>query len=183
MHARSVFIRAGPGAGGPPRLRTTRPVVVSCDVDAFAGQPDHESRARPCPLAGRSHRSHELLDHSELKAEQDQLEKTGVKFRAVLRAVNEGGRLEVSGSELVVSKANAVTLLIVAATDYRGGDPATACDQYLARAAKPYATLKSAHLADHEKLFRRVDVVLAPPAGDPTVESLPIDERLARYKK
>src|ERR1039458_6781720 len=60
--------------------------------------------------------------------------------------------------------------------------PATST-QSRARPAKPYSALKSAHLADHEKLFRRVDVVLAPPAGDPTVESLPIDERLARYKK
>src|ERR1017187_1966585 len=123
------------------------------------------------------------LTPDKLKAEQDQLEKTGVKFRAVLRAMNEGGRLEVSGSELVVSKANAVTLLIVAATDYRGGDPATACDQYLARAAKPYATLKRAHLADHEKLFRRVDLELAPPVSDSSIETLPTDERLARIKK
>jgi alpha-L-fucosidase 2 len=106
-----------------------------------------------------------------------------VKFRGILRAVNEGGQLSVSGSDLIVSKASAVTLLIVAATDYRGGDPASLCAQYLTRAAKPYATLKTAHLADHEKLFRRVDLELAPPASDPSVETLPIDERLARIKK
>ncbi len=123
------------------------------------------------------------LTPEKLKAEKDQLEPAGVKFRAVLRAVNEGGQVEVSGSELVVSNANAVTLMIVAATDYRGGDPAAACTQYLARAAKPYATLKAAHVADHEKLFRRVELELAPPAGDPSIETLPIDERLARLKK
>jgi alpha-L-fucosidase 2 len=123
------------------------------------------------------------LTPEKLKAEKDQLEPTGVKFRGVLRAINEGGRVEVSGTDLVVTKANAVTLLVVAATDYRGGDPVTACNQYLARAAKPYSTLKSAHLADHEKLFRRVEIVLAPPAADPGVENLPTDERLARLKK
>jgi alpha-L-fucosidase 2 len=123
------------------------------------------------------------LTPERLKAEKDQLEPTGVKFRAVLRAVNEGGQVEISGSDLIVSKANAVTLLIVAATDYRGGDPASACAQYLAGAAKPYSALKTAHLADHEKLFRRVELELAPPAGDPSVETLPIDERLARIKK
>jgi alpha-L-fucosidase 2 len=116
------------------------------------------------------------------KAERDQLEPTGVKFRGVLRAINAGGRVEVSGTDLIVSGANAVTLLVVAATDYRGGDPASACTRYLARAAKPYAALKTAHMADHEKLFRRVDLELASPAGGPTVESLPTDERLARIK-
>ncbi len=114
------------------------------------------------------------------KKETDQLEPTGVKFRGVLRAINEGGKVEVAGSDLIVTSANAVTLLVVAATDYRGGDPAAACAQYLVRAAKPYATLKAAHLADHQKLFRRVELDM--PAG-PTVETLPTDERLARLKK
>lgn len=115
------------------------------------------------------------------KKETDQLEPAGVKFRGVLRAINEGGKVAVSGTDLVVSNANAVTLLVVAATDYRGGDPATACARYLARAAKPYATLKAAHVADHDKLFRRVEVEL--PGPDPSVETLPTDERLARIKK
>ena len=101
----------------------------------------------------------------------------------MLRAVNEGGKVEISGADVVVTGANAATLLLVAATDYRGGDPAVACNHYLTRAAKPYDALKSAHLADHEKLFRRVEVVFAPPAGDPAVENLPTDERLARLKK
>jgi alpha-L-fucosidase 2 len=117
------------------------------------------------------------------KAERDQLEPSGVKFRAVLRAINEGGQVETSGSELTVSRANAVTLLIVAATDYRGDDPASACVRYLARAAKPYAALKAAHVADHQRLFRRVELELAPPAGSASIENLPIDERLARIKE
>ena len=74
------------------------------------------------------------LKPEQLKAERDQLEPTGVKFRALLRAVNEGGQVEISGSELVVTNANAVTLLLVAATNYHGGDPVAECDQYLAHA-------------------------------------------------
>ena len=50
------------------------------------------------------------LTPEKRKAETDQLEPTGVKFRGVLRAVNEGGKVEVSGTDLVVTKANAVTL-------------------------------------------------------------------------
>lgn len=123
------------------------------------------------------------LKPEQRKAEADQLEPTGVKFRAVLRAVNEGGQVEVSGSQLVVSNADAVTLLLVAATDYRGGDPATACDQYIKRASRPYATLKSTHLADHERLFRRVELEMTPATNASEIESLPIDERIARVKQ
>ena len=81
------------------------------------------------------------------------------------------------------SKADAVTLILVAATDYRGGDQATACDQYLARAAKPYAVLKTAHVADHNKLFQRVELELAPSPGESSPENLPTDERLTRLRK
>ena len=98
------------------------------------------------------------LTPEKRKAETDQLEPSGVRFRGVLRAVNEGGKVEIAGADVVVTGANAATLLLVAATDYRGGDPAVACDHYLTRAAKSYDALKSAHLADHERLFRRVEV-------------------------
>jgi len=117
------------------------------------------------------------------KKETDQLEATGVKFRGVLRAINEGGKVEITGTDLAISQANAVTLLVVAATDYRGGDPAAACAQYLTRASKPYANLKAAHMADHQKLFRRVEVELAPAATNAWAETLPTDERLAQLKK
>jgi alpha-L-fucosidase 2 len=117
------------------------------------------------------------------KAEMAQLEPTGVKFRAILRAVNEGGQVGVSGTEVNVSQANAATLLIVAATNYGGGDPVAGCEQYLARANKPYSDLKAAQIADQERLFRRVDLELSQPGADPSVESLPTDERLARMKE
>jgi alpha-L-fucosidase 2 len=123
------------------------------------------------------------LTPEKRKAEVDQLEPTGVKFRAVLRAVAQGGKVQVSGTDVTVSNANSVTLIVVIATNYRGGDPALECAHYLAGAAKPYSALKSRHIADHQKLFRRVDLELAPPASDPSIETLPIDERLARVKK
>jgi alpha-L-fucosidase 2 len=116
------------------------------------------------------------------EAELAQVEPTGVKFHAVLRAVNEGGLVEASGDYLRVSTANAVTLLVVAATDYRGGDPTSACEQYLARAARRYSDLKAAHVADHERLFRRVELALDGRGEDSPVENLPTDERLARIK-
>lgn len=116
------------------------------------------------------------------KAELDQIEPTGVRFRAVLRAVTDGGRVDASGDSLHVSNADAATLRLVAASDYRGGDPAAACEQYLARAGTSYSDLRAAHVADHERLFRRVELALASRGSDASVALLPTDERLARVK-
>ncbi len=60
LHARSVLLRSGPGAGGPPHLRQARPVVVSRNADAFAGQPDHGSRARSRDPARRGDCPHRI---------------------------------------------------------------------------------------------------------------------------
>ena len=92
-------------------------------------------------------------------------------------------RLRSPADELVVSNADAVTLLLVAATDYHGGDPATACDRYMEDAVKTLRTLKTDHLADHENLFRRVELEMAPATDASAIESLPIDERIARGSK
>ncbi|HLJ75878.1 MAG TPA: glycoside hydrolase family 95 protein [Acidobacteriaceae bacterium] len=123
------------------------------------------------------------LTGEKLEAEKANLQPTGVKFRALLRAMNDGGQTKVSGSDVVVSNANASTLLLVAGTNYRGGDPAKSCAQYMLRAASPYSALKARHLADHERLFRRVDLELAPPASDTSIVNLPTDERLARVRE
>ncbi len=48
---------------------------------------------------------------------------------------------------------------------------------YLAAAKKPYARFRSAHVADHQRLFRRVEFNLAASVSD-----LPTDERLKRVQ-
>jgi len=123
------------------------------------------------------------MTEEKLKAEEANLQPNGVKFRAELRVLNDGGQVNVSGSDVIVSKANAVTLLVVAATNYRGGDPKAECAHYLLHAMKPYSVLKAAEVADHEKLFRRVDLQLLSPDEDSSLRSLPTDERLARVKQ
>ena len=103
--------------------------------------------------------------------------KVGVKFRGVLQVVPEGGRMRLSGSETLVEQANAATLLFVAATNFREKDPSAKCDKYLAAATKPYAQLRAAHVADHRRLFRRMDFNLGAAVPD-----LPTDERLKRVQ-
>ncbi|MFN7926678.1 MAG: glycoside hydrolase family 95 protein [Blastocatellia bacterium] len=103
--------------------------------------------------------------------------KVGVKFQGIAEILPEGGTLRVEGNELIVEKANAVTLLFAAATNFKEKDPAAKCEQYLAAAKKPYATLRAAHIADHQRLLRRVDFRLAA-----TIPDLPTDERLKRVQ-
>jgi alpha-L-fucosidase 2 len=111
--------------------------------------------------------------------ERHQLErKVGVKFQGVLQVLPEGGQLRAEGREVRVEGANAATLVFAAATDFRHRDPAAQCEKYLAAAKKPYAQLRAAHVADHQRLFRRVTFHLAAPVPD-----LPIDERLKRVRE
>jgi alpha-L-fucosidase 2 len=113
------------------------------------------------------------------RSERHQLErKVGVKFQGVLQVLPEGGRISASGSDVRVEGASAATLLFAAATNFRCENPAARCDQYLSAAKKPYAQLRAAHIADHQRLFRRVDFSLAGPVSD-----LPTDERLKRVEQ
>jgi alpha-L-fucosidase 2 len=104
---------------------------------------------------------------------------TGVRFRAVVQAFAEGGRTHAEGGTLSVDNADAVTLLVAAATDFRSNDPPRSekekCDAYLKAASKPYERLRAAHLADYQPLMQRVNLDLA--GADPNV---PTDERLKR---
>src|SRR5205807_954513 len=59
-------------------------------------------------------------------------------------------------------------------------DPAAACKRYLEGANKPYAQLRAAHVADTEKLFRRVRFQLG--GNDDPLASVPTDERLKRVQ-
>jgi alpha-L-fucosidase 2 len=103
--------------------------------------------------------------------------KVGVKFQGALQVLSEGGRTRVEGSELVLEGANAATLVFAAATNFRHPNPAAQCEQYLAAARKPYTQLRSAHVADHRRFFRRVEFTLGAPASD-----LPTDERVRRVQ-
>ena len=104
--------------------------------------------------------------------------KVGVKFRGDLRVLSTGGRRRIDGERIGVDGANAATLVFAAATNFRTIDPAAKCGEYLSHAEKPYARLRSAHIADHQRLFRRVQLKLGPlPAA------LPTDERLKRVQE
>jgi alpha-L-fucosidase 2 len=107
-------------------------------------------------------------------------EHAGVKFVARLQAIAAGGRVEAAGAGLRIAGADAATLLLAAATDYRGGDPAkTSAEQLAAAAHKSYEAIRDAAVADHRRLFRRMDLDL----GTTEAARLPTDERLEAVRR
>ena len=117
----------------------------------------------------------------------DDAEGKGMRFEAALQAVAEGGQVRGEGGSLRIEGARAVTLFIAAATGYRGYDRdpagaaaeiAAACRNRIEAARKKsYESLRAAHIADHQRLFRRVSLTL------PRTEAanLPTDERLRAF--
>ena len=107
----------------------------------------------------------------------------GVKFATVLKAITAGGKVSAEENRLVITNANEVTLLLAAASDYNRKNPleplttdfrARALEQVKAASAQSYAKLRERSVADHQRLFRRVDLQLSssPPPDKPTDERL-----------
>jgi alpha-L-fucosidase 2 len=102
----------------------------------------------------------------------------GTHFIARLEAVAEGGTVTSKDGVLRVDKANSVTLLLNAASDYRSKDFEAQCEKLLAVAStRSYAELRDANIKEHQRLFRRVALNLGEASG------LPTDERLQKFKK
>jgi alpha-L-fucosidase 2 len=104
----------------------------------------------------------------------------GLSFLASVKILADGGKLEAYPERIFASNANALTIIVAAATSYRGNNHRAAVDRTLSTAvATPYERLRADHVADHQKLFRRVSLQFG---VDPHA-SLPTDERLERVKK
>ena len=101
-------------------------------------------------------------------------------FEARVRVATEGGTVTADGSQLHVVDASAAVITIAIATSYRryddvSGDPAALTEKALAvLAGRSFAELRARHLAEHQRLFRRVAIDL----GHTPAEDLPTDERI-----
>ena len=111
----------------------------------------------------------------------------GMRFTAIVRAIVRGGTMRTTPEgHLEVQGADEAVLFVSAATSFNGfdrspgregRDPDAAARGPLAAAAKPFARLRDAHVADHARLFGRVRLDLGTPAVD-----RPTDERLRAYR-
>jgi alpha-L-fucosidase 2 len=163
---REIFVSA-PDQVMVVRLTCDRPGRISC---AAALSRTERASARTDPPAGVE-MAGQLTNGVE--------EGGGVKFAARLRAAAEGGAVSLRDDALAVDGADAVTLLLAAATDFHGSPHEKLCaDRLSAAAKKEYAALKRDHVSDYRKLFRRADLRLG--AGGPS--PLPTDERLEKIR-
>jgi len=113
----------------------------------------------------------------------DQGIKGRVNFEARLLAVNQGGKAQADNAGLTVSGADAVTLLLSAATNYVNwhdisASPTARASAVLEQAVgKPYERLRAAHIDDYQKLFRRVTLEV----GSAATVDRPTDERIKTF--
>jgi alpha-L-fucosidase 2 len=91
----------------------------------------------------------------------------GVKFEAVLDVRAEGGQIAASPDALTVDGAGAATIFLSAVSNYK--------DRALKLSPRAWEPARDAHIAEHRRLFRRVDLDL----GGKDFSHLPTDERLA----
>jgi alpha-L-fucosidase 2 len=111
----------------------------------------------------------------------------GMSYVVALHVLNEGGSITRQPQALEISGASAVTVLISAATGFRGFQhapdmpvdelKATARSIVQAAARIAYGVLRRRHIDDHQTLYRRMSLSLgSSPSG-----SLPTDQRLAAF--
>lgn len=109
--------------------------------------------------------------------------KGALKFETIVKFLPKGGTLTAEGGGISLKDADSVVLLIAAATSYKkyddvSGDPAAANRETMARAAKKdFESLRVAHVREHQRLFRRVQLDL----GSSDRVKLPTDERIKQF--
>ena len=111
--------------------------------------------------------------------------KGGLKFEARLLVLTHGGEVAIENERIVITNADSALLLVAAATSYRSykdttGDPSAITTEELRRARqKPFADLRAAHVAEHQRLFHRVKLDL----GRTAAADLPTDQRPSEFLK
>ncbi len=171
-YTRSVF------ASYPDRC-----IVIRFEVEGDARQDLALSFASPNAFLPR-------MEQGDLVI-QGEVADSGLPVDARVRVVQEGGRVAVgvNNKSVAVKGARSVTFLLSADTgfdldqpDLVGEGRATELQSVIdAAAAKGYAALLADHLKDYQALYQRVSLDLG--ASDTAVQSMPMERRLARYKK
>jgi alpha-L-fucosidase 2 len=106
-----------------------------------------------------------------------------LRFEARVRILPTGGIRSVTNDAVIVRNADAVTLLIAAATSYRSfndvsGDPGALVASTLRRTSrKTIDALQAEHVRDYRQFFDRVHLDL----GQSNASTLPTDERIRAF--
>jgi len=106
-----------------------------------------------------------------------------LRYQSRLRAIPRGGDMTIADDDLVIRNADEVVIVIAAATSFVNykdvsADPDARNGAAMKGvAARTFDQIKAAHVADHQRLFRRVEARF----GSTPNSGLPTDERLKRF--
>ena len=114
--------------------------------------------------------------------------KNGLRYEAQLLVKNDGGDVKAEGDAIRFAHCDSLTLILAAGTDYamdyaknwRGEHPHDLVTRQVdAAAGKSWDELRSAHVADHQAYFSRVEVDFGQTPADRA--ALPMEKRLKSY--
>jgi alpha-L-fucosidase 2 len=109
--------------------------------------------------------------------------KGALSFQARVRVLATGGKTTATPNSISVQNADSALLLIAATTSYKNfgdvsGDPGAIVEHQLeATCRKSFGELLKAHVAEHQRLFRRVRLDL----GTSEAMKLPTNERIKHF--
>jgi alpha-L-fucosidase 2 len=177
-------------------------IRLTCDQPArisFSATADsllhHSSKTEGTNMLVLSGKAPAHVDPSYLDSQNPVIYDTGanaegMSFDLHVCALAEGGNVSCNGEILSVTNANAVTLLLSGGTSFNGPDKspgregrdpvAEALRPLKAAQKKSYDNLLAGHVADYQKLFRRVELNLGEAPG---ASALTTNERLDRFAK
>src|ERR1019366_568148 len=108
------------------------------------------------------------------------VEDSHIRYEARLLVQPEGGSVSAKDGAIGIASANAVTLILTGATNFKNfrdvsADPKERDENTLTRLRNAsYDSLRTAHIADYQKLYKRVSMDL----GVTAAAELPTDERI-----
>ena len=168
------------------RMATDAPDGINCDLTfgcPHAGTRIITTSADTLELSGRLG-PHYRPEPAPFGAECDaEWHGDGLQFVARVHVRVDGGECTAAGDQLKIQNAVKATLIVSAATSFVtptdvSGDPRQCVDAiFAAIRTKADQAIHSDHIADHQRLFRRVTLSL----GDTPAAQLPTDERIALH--
>jgi alpha-L-fucosidase 2 len=112
----------------------------------------------------------------------------GLKYEALARVLCEGGNVKHEANHLTIERANSLTILLTAGTNYlnqsdkgwRGNPPRDELAQVIEQAANfSYEDLRQRHIDDYQELFNRFELDLGTSQAE--ILALPTNQRILAY--
>lgn len=130
---------------------------------------------------GRNYDEMKPLHDSQIMMQGKTGGEGGITFCSVAKLIPENGSVKALGNRLIIENADAVTILLSAATSFRCENPKVEClDTIKAATFQSYHALRQSHIEDYQSLFKRVSLHLS---SKDDKSSITTDERLNLIRK